>query len=60
MITFDATASTGLDGFDFSATVEPVYFDLSIDGVHQPTLVFFSSSGQTSNAATDPFGLSTQ
>jgi hypothetical protein len=59
-IDFSATTSTGLDGFDFSVTVEPVYFELFVDGTHRPDLVFFSSGGQASNAGTDPFALSTQ
>ena len=60
VITFDTIATTGLDGFDFTATVEPVFFDLSIDGQRYPTQVFFSSSGQGSSPADIPFGLTTQ
>jgi hypothetical protein len=60
VITFDATASTGLDGFDFTVTAEPVYFDLQIDGSRLQAAVFFSSGNATVEPSTDPFGLSTQ
>jgi hypothetical protein len=59
-IDFDATATTGLDGFDFSATQEPVYFLLYVDGQLRNDLVFYASGGQTASPSTDPFGLQTQ
>ena len=59
-IDFDTIATDGLDGFDFTVTVEPVYFDLTIDGQRFPDLIFFPSGGVQSNAGTDPFGLTTQ
>ena len=63
-IDFDAVATTGLDGFDFTVTADsattPVYFDLSIDGVRMPSAVFFASGGVAATAGTDPFGLTTQ
>ena len=59
-IDFDATATTGLDGFDFTATAEPVYFLLYVDGQLRNDLVFYSSGGATASPATDPFGLQTQ
>jgi hypothetical protein len=59
VITFDTFTTTGLDGFDFTATTEPVFFDLNIDGQAYPTLVFFPSAGAASNPDNIPFGLST-
>jgi hypothetical protein len=62
-IDFDSFATDNLDGFDFVVTAEPVYFDLYIDGVRYPNLVFFpatANGGQISNVATIPFGLTTQ
>jgi hypothetical protein len=63
-VDFDATATVGLDGFDFTVTAEsanqPVYFDLYIDGQRYPQLVFFSSAGQAATTASLPFGLTTQ
>jgi hypothetical protein len=59
-IDFDTIATTGLDGFDFVASTEPVFFDLLIDGQRLPQLVFFGSNGATSSAGTMPFGLTTQ
>jgi len=59
-IDFDAFASTGLDGFDFTATQEPVYFQLYVDNQLRADLVFFASGGQTVSPSTDPFGLQTQ
>jgi hypothetical protein len=62
-IDFDAFTTTGLDGFDFTATAEPVYFDLFIDGVRYPSLVVFpdgSTGGSMASAPGLPFGLVTQ
>jgi hypothetical protein len=56
-IDFDTIATVGFDGFDFTVSTEPVFFELQIDGQEQPSLVFFSSSDQTSVAGTMPFGL---
>ena len=43
-ITFDTIATDGLDGLDFGVDLEPVEFDLRIDGTAYPSLVFFPSS----------------
>lgn len=59
-IDFDCTATTGIDGFDFTITQEPAYFQLFIDGIPSPQLVLFSSSGQESSSATNVFGLTVQ
>jgi hypothetical protein len=59
-IDFDAAQANGLSGIDFSVTLEPVYFDLYIDGTQQPALVFFSSGGVQSGPTALPFGLVTQ
>jgi hypothetical protein len=61
-IDFDTIATTGIDGLDFSVSVEPVYFNLYIDGVPYPNLVSFTdgSTGQNASAPGMPFGLTTQ
>jgi hypothetical protein len=59
-IDFDAAQANGLSGIDFTITLEPVYFDLYVDGTEQPTLVFFSSGGVQVGPAAVPFGLRTQ
>lgn len=59
-IDFDTFASDGLDGFDVVASVEPVYFDLYIDGQHYPNLVFFTSGGAQGSPTALPFGLQVQ
>jgi hypothetical protein len=62
-IDFDAFAYDNLDGFDFVADTEPVYFDLYIDGQRYPALVFFPATdrgGAISSVDTFPFGLTTQ
>lgn len=62
-IDFDSFSSDNLDGFDFVVSAEPVYFDLYIDGVRYPNLVFFPASalgGQIANVGVIPFGLTTQ
>jgi hypothetical protein len=64
-VDFDAFNVNDLEGIDFTVTGgangngEPVYFDLYVDGQPHPELVFFASGGQTSNAASSPFGLQT-
>jgi hypothetical protein len=62
-IDWDTFATDGLDGLDFTADTEPVYFDFTIDGVRYPMLVFFPATdngGQISPVDTIPFGLTTQ
>lgn len=59
VITFDTFATTGLDGFDFTSTTEPVFFDLTIDGQRYPQLTFFPSGGIAANPDAIPFGLQT-
>jgi hypothetical protein len=59
-VDFDTFAISNIEGFDFTVTTEPVYFDLYIDGQHYPDLVFFSSGGIVSSTASFPFGLTTQ
>jgi len=54
---FDTIATTGIDGFDFVVDTEPVYFDLYIDGVRYPNLVYFSSGGAQAAPTSEPFGL---
>ena len=59
-IDLDALATTGLDGFDFVVSAEPVYFELYIDNKKYPMLFFFAATdngGQVSNVASIPFGL---
>lgn len=60
-IDFDTTATTGLDGFDFEVDLEPVYFDLLIDGARVPQLVLFEDGTTFSQAFAPslPFGLTT-
>ncbi len=60
-IDFDTFATTGIDGFDVTTNVEPIVFDLYIDGGHYPSLVnFFSTdNNQLASTATIPFGLTT-
>jgi hypothetical protein len=61
-IDWDTFATTGLDGFDFTATGEPIYFDMFIDGVRYPALTVFTdgSTGQLASAPGLPFGLQTR
>ena len=59
-ISFDTTATDGLDGFDFSVDTEPVYFDIYIDDVHFPNLVNFPNAalgGDSSTVSAIPFEL---
>lgn len=61
-IDFDTVALDGIDGIDFAVDTEPVVFELELDGVVYPDLVFFPSSdngGAISNPSTVPFGLTT-
>ncbi len=61
-ITFTTTATDGLDGVDFAVTLEPVQFDIQINGNYYPDLVFFpdtDNGGQISTPSTIPFGLTT-
>jgi hypothetical protein len=58
-VRFDAFATTGLDGVDFSVDSEPVTFDLFVDGVHQPQLVLFPTGRGDSSVASVPFSLQT-
>ena len=61
-IAFDTFATDGLDGLDFTVTLEPVEFDLQVDGVSRPDAVFFpatDSGGQISSPASMPFDLTT-
>jgi len=61
-IDWDTFASTGIDGFDFLATAEPIYFDMIIDGQRYPQLTVFADAltGQLASAPSLPFGLRTQ
>jgi hypothetical protein len=61
-IDWDTFASDGIDGFDFTATAEPIYFDMLIDGVRYPTLTIFTdaASGQVASAPSLPFALTTR
>lgn len=59
-IDFDASTANGIDGFDFVVSLEPVFFDLRIDGRRYPDLVFFPATdngGAISTVAQIPFGL---
>ncbi len=60
-ITFDTVATTGLDGLDFGVSLEPVEFDLTIDGARYPDLVFFpnADTGTITHPGTIPFNLTT-
>jgi hypothetical protein len=58
--TFDTVATTGIDGVDFVVSLEPVEFDLTIDGARYPSLVFFTSNGADASPATIPFDLTTR
>src|SRR5262245_30422229 len=60
-INWDAFATTGIDGFDFVASAEPVMFDFFIDGQHYTNLVYFfnTDTQQITTTGTFPFGLTT-
>jgi hypothetical protein len=49
---YDTSATTGLDGIDFTVTMEPVYFELYVNGAADPTLVFFPDASQGGAQAT--------
>jgi hypothetical protein len=59
-IVWDALTTTGIDGFDFTVSAEPVYLDMDIDGQRSTMSVYFTSGGTMSNPATFPFGLKTK
>lgn len=62
-VDFDSVTAGGINGFDFTVDREPVYFDLFIDGRHEPALFFFPATdngGAISSVAAIPFGLTTQ
>jgi len=47
-IQFDTGTTTGIDGIDFTATPgSAVEFDLLINGIYQPDLVYIPSHGRT-------------
>ena len=62
---FDTYATDGLDGVDFQVTLEPVQFDLRIDGLTDPQVaasVFFPNTdlgGAVSTPSANPFQLTT-
>ena len=64
-IQFDTYATDGLDGLDFTVTLEPVEFTLHIDGysdVQTAASTYFPSTdlnGAISSPATNPFNLTT-
>jgi hypothetical protein len=66
-IDFDSVNVNDLDGFDVTTadagggTAEPVYFNLYIDGVYHPELVYFTdANGAINSPPSIPFGLVTQ
>jgi len=62
-IDFDWDVTTELDGFDFVASAEPVYFSITMDGRAMPSMVLFPSpdmGGATASASNNPFALTTQ
>lgn len=62
-IDWDTFASDGLDGFEVTTDTVPVYFDVYIDGVHYPNLVFYpdaTQAGAISSPAAIPFGITTK
>jgi hypothetical protein len=61
-IEFNTYASVATDGLDFTVDMEPVTFDLDIDGAAFPNLVFFpdaQQSGTVATVASTPFNLVT-
>ena len=64
-VTFDTFATDGLDGFDFQIDLEPVQFDLRIDGLSDLQVaasVFFPDTdlnGAISTPTDNPFQLTT-
>ena len=62
-IDFDTYTASGFDGIDFVASLEPVYFELYVDGRPANRVTFFPSAargGQIAAPASNPFGLSFQ
>ncbi len=54
-ITFDTITTTGLDGVDFTAAAgASVEFDLLVNGIYQPDLVFVPSDGATATPSCLP------
>lgn len=61
-IDWDTFASDGLDGFEVTTNVVPVYFDMYIDGAKYTNLVFYPDAMQNGalvNPTSLPFGLKT-
>jgi hypothetical protein len=61
-IDWDTFASDGLDGFEVTTDTTPVYFDMFIDGVRHPNLVFYpdaAQAGAITNPTAIPFGIKT-
>jgi len=56
-IDFHGPAVTTHPGFEFSATAQPVFWQLMGDGHPRPDLVFFSAGGAAASPTTDPFAL---
>jgi hypothetical protein len=59
-VDWDTFATDGVDGFDFAVTPgATVYFDMFVDGTHDPALVEFvdAATGQPATAPALPFGL---
>ena len=54
-IDFSSVASTSFDGLQFTAGLEGVTFDITIDGERRPDLVFFLQGGRLVTPATVPF-----
>ena len=61
-VDWDTFASDGIDGFDFTATAEPIYFDMFIDGVRYPDLTIYTdgTTDQVASAPSLPFALLTR
>ena len=64
-IDFDAIATNGLDGFDFTIDREPAMFDLYVDNRQDPSRVFFPAldgnpPGSLATSGAMPFGLNTR
>jgi hypothetical protein len=58
-IDWDTIATDGLDGLDFAVSSEPVIFDLSVDGVRQPSYVVFpvAPAADLASVSSIPFAL---
>jgi hypothetical protein len=58
IIDFDTITSTAVDGVDFFAVPgTTVSFDMDVDGIYHPELVFLSSAGALSSPGCVPFAL---